>query len=125
MSNGQTVLAGVQCDGYSSRWDYTFNAGSASDVKPSWYSKSSTFCNPRGWSRDTWHHLQFSFSRNSTGTISYHDIWLDGTEFAINASAFGAADLGWGPVINTQFQIDGLGSGTVKVYLDDLVISRW
>lgn len=46
-------------------------------------------------------------------------------EFAINASAFGAADLGWGPVINTQFQIDGLGSGTVKVYLDDLVISRW
>ena len=53
-------------------------------------------------------------------------IWLDGTEILdLNAKAFGAADLGWGPTINTQFQIDGLGSGTVKVYVDSLTISRW
>jgi hypothetical protein len=27
MANGQTVIFGVQCDGYSSTWDYTINAG--------------------------------------------------------------------------------------------------
>ncbi len=125
MADGKTVLAGVQCDGYTGHWDYTVNTGSASDVKPKWYSKSGASCDPRDWSRDAWHHLQFSFSRDSSGTISYHDIWLDGAKFSIDASAFGAADLGWGPTINTQFQIDGLGSGTVKAYLDDLTISRW
>lgn len=125
MADGKTVLVGIQCDGYTGRWAYTVNTGSASDVKPRWYSKSGASCDPRDWSRDKWHHLQYSFSHDSSGTISYRDIWLDGTKFSIGAYAFGAADLGWGPTINTQFQIDGLGSGSVKVYLDDLTISRW
>jgi len=38
----------------------------------------------------------------------------------------GAFDLGWGPMINTQFQVDGLGNrGSTKVYLDSLTVSRW
>ena len=125
MSDGKTVLVGVQCDGYTGHWAYTVNTGSASSVRPRWYSKTSTSCNPRNWARYKWHHVQFNFSRNSSGYIDYKNIWLDGQEFSINATAFGAADLGWGPVINTQFQIDGYGSGTVKVYLDNLTISRW
>ncbi|HWE87700.1 MAG TPA: hypothetical protein VG267_22345 [Terracidiphilus sp.] len=125
MADGKTVLVGVQCDGYTGHWAYTVNTGSASDVKPRWYSKSTTSCNPRDWSRDKWHHMQFNFSRNSSGYISYHNIWLDGKESSIGATAFGAADLGWGPTINTQFQIDGMGSGTIKAYLDNLTISRW
>jgi hypothetical protein len=125
MSNGQTVLVGVQCDGYSGDWAYTVNTGSASDVKPHWQGKSGTSCNPRNWSRDTWHHVQFSFSRDDSGWITYQSIWLDGVESQLNESAFGAADLGWGPTINTQFQLDGIGTGSVTAYLDNLTISRW
>lgn len=126
MANGQTVLIGVQCDGYSGTWDYTVNQGTAKNPKPHWVNKSGAKCNPRNWSQNTWHHVQASFSRNDSGTITYHSVWLDGAESSLNATAFGAADLGWGPVINTQFQVDGLGSsGTSTVYLDSLSVSRW
>lgn len=125
MANGQTVLVGVQCDGYTNHWAYTVNTGSASNVKPRWYSKTSTYCNPRSWSQYKWHHVQFSFSRTSSGTIYYHSIWLDGNESTLNTTAFGAADLHWGPTINTQFQIDGLGTGSVTAYIDALRIYRW
>jgi len=126
MANGQTVLIGVQCDGYSGEWAYTVNKGSASSPKPTWVGKSGTSCNPRNWSRDTWHHVQAYYSRDDSGNITYHSIWLDGAESSINETVFGAAALGWGPTINTQFQVDGLGSsGTTTVYLDSLTISRW
>jgi hypothetical protein len=126
MANGQTVLMGVQCDGYSGTWDYTVNQGTAQTPKPHWVNKSGTKCNPRNWSQNTWHHIQASFSRNDSGTITYHSVWFDGAETTLNATAFGAANLGWGPVINTQFQVDGLGSGgTTTLYLDSLAISRW
>jgi len=125
MADGKTVLVGIQCDGYTGHWAYTVNKGSASDVKPSWVSKSGTSCNPRNWTRHTWHHVQFSFSRDDSGWIQYQSIWLDGVETALNASAYGAADLGWSPIINTQFQLDGMGSGSVTAYVDNLTISRW
>jgi hypothetical protein len=126
MSDGKTVLMGVQCDGYSGLWAYTVNTGSASSPKPKWVGKSGTSCNPRSWSVDTWHHVQATLYRSSTGTITYYSVWLDGKEQKINVQAFGAADLGWGPVIQTQFQVDGLGSsGTVTVYLDKLTVSAW
>ena len=125
MANGQTVLIGVQCDGYSGTWDYTVNKGSASNPKPHWDSKSGTSCNPQDWTRNQWHHVQASFSRDDSGTITYHSVWFDGAEVGLNAKAFGAADLGWGPVINTQFQVDGLGSGAATVYVDSLSVSRW
>ena len=125
MADGKTLLVGVQCDGYTGHWDYTVNTGSASKVKPHWYPKSGSSCNPRSWSQGKWHHVQYSFSRDDSGYITYHSVWLDGHEIPINAKAFGAADLGWGPTINTQFQIDGMGSGTVTSYVDSLKISRW
>jgi hypothetical protein len=88
--------------------------------------KSGTSCNPRSWSQHTWHHVQATIYRSSTGTVTYESIWLDGKETKLNVQAFGAADLGWAPVIQTQFQVDGLGSsGTVTVYLDNLTVSAW
>jgi hypothetical protein len=126
MANGQTVLIGVQCDGYSGNWAYTVNKGTASNPKPTWVGKSGTNCNPRAWPQSIWHHVQASFSRDDSGNITYHSVWLDGVESQLNATVYGAAALGWGPVINTQFQVDGLGtSGTTTVYLDNLTISRW
>ena len=125
MANGETVLVGVQCDGYSGEWAYTVNTGSATSVRPHWVSKPGTSCNPRSWKQNTWHHVQFNFSRNDSGYITYKSVWLDGAQTNLNATAYGAAKLGWGPVINTQFQLDGLGSGTVTAYLDNLTIYRW
>jgi hypothetical protein len=125
MLDGKTALIGFQCDGYSGEWAYNVNKGTASSPRPSWVSKSGTHCNPRSWSINKWHHVQASFSRNSTGTVTYHAIWLDGVETSLNVSAFVGADLGWAPVVNTQFQIDGVGSGTVTAYVDNLTVSMW
>jgi hypothetical protein len=125
MPNGQTALIGVQCDGYSGEWAYNVNKGSAGNPKPAWVGKGGTHCNPRSWSINKWHHVQASFYRSSTGTVTYHSVWLDGVETPLNVQAFVAADLDWDPIVNTQFQIDGLGSGTVTTYLDNVTIAMW
>ena len=125
MADGHTALIGFQCDGYTGRWAYNVNKGTTSNPQPAWVSKSGTSCNPRSWAIHKWHHVQASFSRNSSGEVTYHSIWLDGVESKLNVSAYTGADLGWAPVINTQFQVDGIGSGTVTVYLDNLTISAW
>ncbi len=126
MPNGQTVLTGVQCSGWSGVWEYTANEGSASSPQPAWIKASGTSCNPRNWSQNTWHHVQASISRDDSGSVTYHTVWLDGVEVPLNATVYGAASLGWGPVVMTQFQVDGYGlSGDVTAYLDALQISMW
>lgn len=126
MPNGQTVLMGVQCDGWTGHWAYTVNTGSAGSPRPKWVSKSGTSCNPQHWSQYKWHHVQASFSRDSSGYITYHAVWLDGAEASMNVKVFGAADLGWGDVLQTQFQVDGYGSsGHVTAYIDGLKVSAW
>jgi hypothetical protein len=126
MANGQTVLTGIQCDGWTGQWAYNANNGSASSPRLAWMKKSGTSCNPQKWSQYKWHHVQFSLSRDSSGYITYHSVWLDGVETPLNVKVYGAASLGWGKAINTQFQIDGYGSsGTVTAYIDSLKISMW
>ena len=125
MANGNTALIGFQCDGYTGLWAYNANTGTTAHPSPKWIGKSGTKCNPRSWAVNTWHHVQASISRTTTGEATYHSIWLDGVETGMNVSAYTGAALGWSPVINTQFQVDGLGSGTVTAYLDNLTISVW
>jgi hypothetical protein len=124
MANGQTVIYGFQCDGYSGTWDYTKNAGTPTNYIDQWV-HSSAPCNPRNWTRNTWHHVQISYSRDDKGNVTYHSVWLDGNEQAINATVPSAFALGWGSVLLTNFQVDGLGSGSNTIYLDNLTISRW
>ena len=124
MPNGQTAIYGFQCDGYSGTWDYTKNAGSPTSPNDTWV-HSGASCNPRNWSVNTWHHVQISYSRNSSGYVTYHSVWLDGHESQINATVPSAFALGWGPVLLTNFQVDGRGSGSNTVYLDKLTVSRW
>ncbi len=124
MSNGQTAIYGFQCDGYSGTWDYTENAGTPTEPSDSWM-HSSQACNPRTWTQNTWHHIQVSYSRDSVGNVSYHSVWFDGVEYQIDATVPSAFALGWAPILLTNFQIDGLGSGSDTVYLDNLTISRW
>jgi hypothetical protein len=123
--NGQTVIFGFQCDGWSGTWDYTRNGGSAAHWKDEWV-HSGARCNPRSWSINTWHHVQISYSRNDDGDVTYNSVWLDDSEQKLNVKVFSAFALGWGPTLLTNFQVDGLGSsGSNTVYLDDLVIYRW
>jgi hypothetical protein len=124
MSNGETVIFGFQCDGWNGTWDYTINAGSASKPVDKW-AYTSQACNPANWSRNTWHHVQVAYSHNSSGTVSYSAVWLDGKEQTLNVSGFSGFSLGWGPSLVTNFQVDGKGSGTATVYMDSLVVSRW
>jgi hypothetical protein len=125
MSNGQTVIYGFQCDGYAGVWDFTKNSGSATAYNDTWV-RSSAPCNIRNWGRNTWHHIQISYSRNSSGSVTYHTVWVDGKAQPINATVYSAFALGWGPSLVTNFQVDGLGSsGSNTVYLDKLTIYRW
>jgi len=126
MDNGQTVMMGFQCDGWTGHWAYNVNTGSAGSPKPKWVSKSGTTCNPRHWSTGKWHHVQASMTRDSSGYVTYHYIWFDGAQTYMGVKAFAAMALGWGDVINTQFQVDGYGSsGSVTNYIDGLKISVW
>jgi hypothetical protein len=84
-------------------------------------------CNPQSWATDTWHHVQISYSRDTTGNITYNSVWLDGTEYPINKTVFGAFSLGWSHGdLMTNFQVDGHGSsGSSTLYLDNLTFYRW
>lgn len=125
MANGQTVIFGFQCDGYSGTWDYTKNAGTPAAPVDQWVHTTEA-CDPRTWTTDTWHHVQISLTRDDAGNATYNAVWLDGNEQVINATAPAAFALGWSSTLLTNFQVDGLGSGgSSTVYLDQLTVYRW
>ena len=126
MSNGQTIIFGFQCDGWHGTWDYTVNRGSATQPNDQWV-HSGASCNPRSWGVNQWHHVQVQYTRNNSGWVTYNYVALDGKQQNINATAYSAFALGWGPTILTNFQVDGATSNSSgsHVFLDDLTISRW
>jgi hypothetical protein len=125
MANGQTAIMGFQCDGWTSTWDYTENSGSPTKPVDVWV-HSKQYCNPRTWSINVWHHVQISYSRNSSGQVTYNAVWLDGLEMPVNATVNSAFALGWGPTLLTNFQIDGDGSkGSASVYVGAMTVYRW
>lgn len=125
IANGDTVILSFQCDGYSGTWDYGENAGTVQKTKAHWIN-SSRKCNPRSWKPNTWHHVQIRDTRNDDGTVTYHTVWLDGVRQDIEATVPGEFSLGWASVVQTNFQIDGLGaSGSVIAYLDNLTVFAW
>ena len=125
MPNGQTVIFGIQCDGYTLTWDYNANWTGPDSPSNTWM-HSKAPCNIRSWGRNQWHHIQLSYSRTEWGVVTYHAVYVDGREEAINATAPSSYALGWAPVLLTNFQVDGLGaSGSVTLFLDNLTIYRW
>jgi hypothetical protein len=124
-ANGQTVIYGFQCDGWTSTWDYTENAGTPWTPLDKWV-HSYRYCNPRTWGTNSWHHVQISYSRDQYGAVTYKSAWMDGVEEDIYATVPSSFALGWGSVLLTNFQIDGYGSsGSSKVYLDNLTVYAW
>ena len=125
MPNGQTVIFGFQCDGYSKTWDYTMNAGTPEAPVDEWAHSKQT-CDTKSWSQNTWHHVQISYSRNDSGIVTYHDVYFDGIQAPINASVPSAFSLGWNPSLLTNLQVDGLGSsGNVTIDVDNISVYRW
>jgi hypothetical protein len=118
-ANGETVIYSFQCDGYSHVWDYS-GAGAR-------WVRSTQPCDVSTWAPNAWHHVQISYSRDDSGNVTYHSVWLDGTEQAINATVPSSFALGWKVgVVQTQFQMDGPGaSGSNTLYLDNFTIYRW
>ncbi len=118
-ANGQTVIYAFQCSGNDNVWEYS-GAGAK-------WVHSAQPCNPSNWKTNAWHHVQISYSRDDSGNVTYHSVWLDGAQQTINATVPSSFALGWQVgVVQTQFQIDGLvTSGSSAVYLDKLTISRW
>jgi hypothetical protein len=123
--NGDTVIYAFQCSGYSNAWEYSANVGTRTAPIVKWM-PSTQPCNPANWTRNAWHHVQISYSRDDAGNVTYHSVWLDGVEYPINQTVYGAFSLGWADgVLVTNFQVDGLGSGSATLDLDNLTISRW
>jgi hypothetical protein len=124
-ANGQTVIYGVQCDGYAGTWDYTENTGTPTDYVDTWVN-SSVPCNPRSWSINTWHHVQIAYYRDNSGNVTYEWVSFDGAQSWINATVPSSFALGWASVLLTNFQVDGLGaSGTNTVYVDNLSVTEF
>jgi hypothetical protein len=125
MANGQTVIFGFQCDGWSHTWDYTANHGTPKYPLDQWVHTSAA-CDPRTWSTNTWHHVQISYSRDNSGMVTYKSVWLDGVQSVLNATTLSAFALGWSPTLLTNFQVDGYNpQGASNVYIDNLTIYRW
>jgi len=124
-ANGQTVIYGFQCDGNAHVWDYTENAGSPTNYDDHWI-RSEQACNVHDWTANSWHHIQVWYSRDDSGNVTYHAVWLDGTEQDIDATVPSSFALGWASVLVTNLQIDGQGaSGSSTAYLDKLTVYRW
>jgi hypothetical protein len=127
LSNGDTVIYGVQCAGDDHVWDYTGNTGTKKAPRVHWI-RSSAPCNPAEWTTNVWHHVQIGYSRDDLGNVTYGSLWLDGVEAVINETVPSAFALGWrhGDLL-TNFQVDGFphSSGSTVLYVDNLTISRW
>ena len=125
IANGETVIYGFQCDGYSQTWDYTTNAGTPESPIDQWL-HSSIPCNPRSWTRNVWHHVRIAYSRDDEGNVTYKYVTFDGVQKNLNETVPSSFALGWGSTLLTNFQIDGLGGyGTANAYVDKMTVYRW
>jgi hypothetical protein len=125
-SNGQTVIMGFQCDGWSNTWDYTTNAGTPTKFDDRWL-HSNQPCNPQKWSTNTWHKVQIQFSRDNSGNVTYHSVWLDGVQQDLNVTVPSSFALGWASTVLINFQVDSMTSAksSSTVYLDNTTVYSW
>jgi hypothetical protein len=125
LRNGDTVIYAFQCSGYNNVWEYSSNAGTPTHPDVKWI-KSTVPCNPAKWTRNTWHHIQIYYSRDDSGNVTYHSVWFDGVESAINKTVNSDFTLGWAlGALVANFQIDGIGTGSSTLHLDEFTLSRW
>jgi hypothetical protein len=123
MSNGATVIYGMQCSSYSGKWEYAYVKG-GSHWKP-----SNVPCNPKTWKANTWHHIQIASHRNSSGVATYEYVNLDGAHHVFsNATVAASEHLGWAKgTLLVNFQLDGAsaGSGSITAFIHKMTVFRW
>jgi hypothetical protein len=123
MSDGRTVIFGVQCSAHSKSWEYTYVDSSGTHWHP-----SNIRCNPHNWGTKQWHKVQIASHRDDDGNVTYDWIGFDGVYTSFEgATAFSAQSLRWkrGELL-LNFQIDGAhNSGIMDAYLNNLAIYRW
>ena len=127
MSNGHTVIFGFQCDGWSRTWDYTANTGTSTSPRDQWL-HSTQSCNPQTWATNSWHHVQISYSRDSSGNVTYNSVWLDGVQQDLGVTVNSDFALGWAANrILVNVQVDGMTStaGSATIYTDNMILYRW
>lgn len=124
LENGNVMIFSFQCSGYAGVWEYGSNSGTIKNYHPKWL-KSTATCNPASWAQNTWHHVQIASSRDNSGNITYQTVTLDGVQQTIGRTALGEFALHWGHVLQTNFQVDGSGSGSNTLYLDNLTVYHW
>jgi hypothetical protein len=122
--NGQTMILGTQCSGYSGTWEYTVVWSGGPHWKP-----SNLPCDPTKWTAKTWHHVQIASHRDQYGNATYDWVTFDGVQsYFSGATGADALSLGWkaGDLL-LNFQLDGSSvySGSIQTYLDKLTIYRW
>lgn len=125
-SNGDTIIFAFQCAGTSGTWEYSENAGTPANPQVKWV-PSNQPCNPQNWKQDAWHHVQIWTSRDNSGNVTYHSVWLDGVEAPINKTVMSDFALGWkiGDLV-ANFQVDGgKAGGSSTLYLDNFTLYRW
>jgi len=120
MPDGRTVIIGFQCDGYRKVWD-----GYGEATK--WY-PTNVPCDLRKWPAKTWMHIQVAYHHDTNGVLTYDWVALNGqVSRFVGATAPAARAMGWGKnVVQTQFQLDGLGAGgSNTVYATNMNLARW
>jgi hypothetical protein len=80
LANGDTVIYGVQCDGWQGTWDYTLNTGTRTNPIDTWVHSNIPCPAPKTWAPNTWHHIQISYFRDSVGNVTYETVVLDGKQ---------------------------------------------
>jgi hypothetical protein len=127
IANGDTIIYGVQCDGYSGTWDYTINSGTRAQPVDTWVHSNASCPVPSTWAANTWHHVQIAYSRDGAGNVTYESAILDGVQSDFQgATGNSAFSLGWGSTLLTNFQIDGIGNAAeTNVYIDNMTVYRW
>ena len=126
LANRDVVIYGVQCDGWTGTWDYTVNEGTATRSLSTWR-HTNVACDPDKWTKDAWHHVQIAYSRDDSGIVTYESVSLDGVETpfsdAVGPSQFA---LNWGPVLLTNFQMDGEGAkGMQTMEMANTTVFAW
>jgi hypothetical protein len=120
--DGKTHIFAFQCSKWVNAWEYTYVT-----THTSW-APTKIPCDPKNWTANAWHHIQFYMSRDDSGHTTYHWVSFDGQVSDINITSYQTLALGWAKdVMVVNFQIDpAQASGApIVVYARQLTIYRW
>lgn len=124
LSDGRTVIMGIQAASGSGTWEYTTTPGGSSH-----WSKSNIPVKPSAWAANVWKHIRLFYSRTAAGIVNYIGVEVDGiyTPFE-GATGVSAIPLGWKPLglLLCNFQCEGTtAKGVINLYVKQYQHYYW